>query len=297
MSEKYRDLPRRWKAAVVILALIVGCLGASLLGFQHFLRTYRASCAQKRLEAEKPDSELLGTRIAIERDGKAPVSANIYIPEGLPEDERLPVVVNIHGGGFVAGDADALDTQSLRLCQQWHAIILSVNYTTADVKPISYGAEEIADAVRYLADNADACHADASKVSLVGYSAGAFYAAEAAMKLESSGFEPHGLVLCYPWTRGLPSRHLSERLPRTLFVLAGLDPISQNAKGYVQSVRDAGVDLSVVEYADARHSFIESNNPEGEHDAAALAEGVVSPEQEMLARKAETAIGTWLGLE
>ena len=50
----------------------------------------------------------------IQRDGKASVKANLYVPDNIG-DELLPVVFNIHGGGFVGGDADVLDTQSERI--------------------------------------------------------------------------------------------------------------------------------------------------------------------------------------
>lgn len=53
----------------------------------------------------------------------------------------------IHGGGFVGGDAYVPDTQSHRIANEWNAIVVTINYTKADVKPVSYGTEEIRDAV------------------------------------------------------------------------------------------------------------------------------------------------------
>lgn len=295
MGMSLRDLPRRWKVTVVVLVVIVIGLGASIVGYGLFLRSYRESCAQQRAQAKKADADLVGTRLSIPRDGKPPVDVDVYVPSDAPSDEA-PVVFNIHGGGFVAGDADALDTQSSRISKEWGAIVVSVNYTTADVKPIPYGVSEICDAVRYFRDNASAYHADGGRIVLMGYSAGAYYAAEAARSLGKSGAGAEALVLCYPWTRGLPTDSLAESLPRTMFVLAGQDPISQNAKEYAQRVKDAGVETNVLEYPDARHSFIESNNPEGSEDSAAVADGVVSPEQEEMARDAEAKVGQWLGI-
>ena len=116
--------------------------------------------------------------------------------------EKLPVVFNIHGGGFVGGDADMLDTQSDRIANEWGVIVVTVNYTTADVKPVLYGSEEIKDAVLYFAENAESYHADTDRFTVMGYSAGAYYAAETVRMLKKGGFAVDSLVMCYPWTTG-----------------------------------------------------------------------------------------------
>ena len=89
-------------------------------------------------------------------------------------EERLPVVFNIPGGGFVGGDADVLDTQSERIANEWNVVVVTINYTKADVKPVSYGSEEIRDVVLYFANNAEIYGVDPSKFTLMGYSAGAY---------------------------------------------------------------------------------------------------------------------------
>ena len=52
--------------------------------------------------------------------------------------------------------------------------------------------------------------------------------------------------------------------------------------------------VETIEYEDAVHSFIESNNPESANDTSGDLEGVVTPEQEKMAREAEKTIGNWL---
>lgn len=230
-----------------------------------FLSSYRKTYAEMREPLKKADSELIGQRLQIERDGKEPVMFNLYIPENS-DNELLPVVFNIHGGGFVAGDADALDTQGDRIANEWNAIIVTVNYTTADV----------------------------NRFTIMGYSAGAYYSAEAMRLLKDDGFDISSLVLCYPWTMGLPTDNLSIDCPRTLFVLAGQDPISQRSKTYRDNMEKAGIAVKNVEYDEAVHSFIESNNPESANETSKDFESVITPEQEKLAREAEKMIGEWL---
>ena len=112
--------------------------------------------------------------------------------------------------------------------------------------------------------------------------------------LKNDGFHIASLVMCYPWTTGLPTEELSSDCPKTLFVLAGKDPISQKAKIYVDTMKAAGVNVEVIEYDCAVHSFIESNNPESSNDFAEDMESVINPAQEALAREAEKKIGKWI---
>lgn len=71
----------------------------------------------------KSDDELLGEHFYVPRQDLDPVDVNLYLPD---QGESLPVVFNLHGGAFIAGDADTLDSQSLRLCNDWNAVIVTV---------------------------------------------------------------------------------------------------------------------------------------------------------------------------
>lgn len=289
-------MPKRWKVKVTILSFISVLFLILLVIFNIFLSSYRAENEKQRAKLVKNDSELIGERIEIQRDGKASVKANLYVPDMI-DDERMPVVFNIHGGGFVGGDADALDTQSDRIANEWNVVVVTINYTKADVKPVSYGSEEIRDVVLYFTDHAETYGVDPSQFTLMGYSAGAYYAADSTRMLQKADFDMSSLVLCYPWTTGLDADKLEDDFPPTLFILSGQDPISQKAKNYVKDMGSAGLEVEVIEYENAVHSFIESNNPEGmvEGSSADMSD-VINSEQESLAREAEAAISEWIRL-
>ena len=170
---RFKELPKKWKVKIIILSFISALFLVLLVIFNIFLTSYRAENERQRAKLVKDDSELIGERIEIQRDGKASVKANLYVPDFISE-ERLPVVFNIHGGGFVGGDADVLDTQSERIANEWNVVVVTINYTKADVKPVSYGSEEIRDVVLYFANNAEIYGVDPSKFTLMGYSAGAY---------------------------------------------------------------------------------------------------------------------------
>ena len=89
--------------------------------------------------------------------------------------------------------------------------------------------------------------------------------------------------------------HISwKKIPPTLFILSGQDPISQKAKSFVKAMESAGLEMEVIEYENAVHSFIESNNPEGMVEGSVDMSDVINPEQESLARKAEATILEWI---
>ena len=278
---------------MVLLLVLSLLLVLFNVGFGFFLKSYRDNCREQRDAMKKEDADLIGQRLSIPRKDNNPVAVNIYVPDRKGQ-EPVPIVFNIHGGGFVAGDADALDTQSNRISQQWNAVIVSVNYTTADIKPISYGAREITDAVQYFYDHAEEYHVNAEDIYIIGYSAGAYYAAQAARALEKEKCHLKGLILCYPWTTGLENKKFGSSWPETLFILAGQDPISRKAKNYIAGMKEAGLDPDIREYPGAQHSFIESNNPEGMKDPAEIAKNIINEKQEQLAREAEADIGKWI---
>lgn len=310
----FKDLPSGWKATVVALAAIVALNLVATASFSVFWEGYQRTNAEARQRLRKPDGELQGVRMEVPREGKAPVSVNLYLPADADGPAR-PLLVNVHGGGFVGGDADVLDTQSRRISDEAGFVVAAVDYTKADVEPIAYGAEEICDTVCYLVQNASSYGIDPSRVFVVGYSAGAYYAEESVERLQAGGLEPAGVVLCYPWTTGLSTGSLGAGHCPALFVLAGRDEISQRSKPYADAMSAAGVEVDVREYADAVHSFIESNNPEGrgaetgeggsEKDGSDAEKGeggsekdvlseVINPEQERLAREAERQIEGWV---
>ncbi len=244
----------------------------------------------------KSDDELLGEHFYVPRQDLDPVDVNLYLPD---QGESLSVVFNLHGGAFIAGDADTLDSQSLRLCNDWNAVIVTVNYKLAvDGISIEYGTQEVVDTVKYFLEHAEEYHIDPHKTVLLGYSAGGCHAAMATLALEQEGVELAAQVLCYSFIGGVLdsfntlSQKQQTNLPPTLFVLADNDPISDGSLEYEGVLQGTGIFTEVKRYDGAIHGFLEENNPEYEGLPAGAASR--SPEQEIMAREAECYIGEWL---
>ena len=260
MKVKFKELPKSWRILIIVLISIIVFLITLLSLFQNFLTDYRNENAAKRAAVQKLDSELIGTRFEVPRDGKDSVKVNLYVPEDS-SNEKLPVIFNFHGGGFVLGDADEMDTQCDAWAKDWNAIIVSIDYTKPDVKSINYGVEEAIDTILYFAEHADEYNADTEQFSVIGHSAGGYYAAKTAINLDKEGFKLASQILVCPWTTGLPEKVNSSVAP-ALFILGGADPISQKTSDYQQVLRESGVYVEVKEYEGGLNPFISTPYPE-----------------------------------
>ena len=272
----------------IILLLGVGFLTVKVVGGVKALE-------KRQAQMVKSDEELIGRHFYMPRDGAEDVDMNLYLLEG---EQPRPLVVNLHGGAFIAGDADTLDTQSDRISRAWNVNVATINYKRLQVGyDIPYGTKEIADAVKYFIARAEEYRIDPNKVFLLGYSAGGFHAIAAALALKRDGIDVAGQIVCYGFVGELDKEYRSldqearETFAPALFILADHDPISDGSLVYRQALADNGVKTEMKKFDGAIHGFIEENNPE--YDA--LQTGSKSPEQEKLAREAENLIGAWIG--
>ena len=99
---------------------------------------------------------------------------NLYLPEGV---DNPPLLVLIHGGGFIAGTAETRQTQ-LMYCyfrDQGYAVA-SVNYRLAQEAPFPAALEDCKAAIRFLRAHAGDYGYDAERICLFGESAGGYLA-------------------------------------------------------------------------------------------------------------------------
>ena len=94
---------------------------------------------------------------------------------------KAPVLVFVHGGGFVMGDKRAPDAPfydnigAFAAQQGWVGVTL--NYRLAPAHPWPAGSEDIAAAVRWLGGNIAAHGGDPGRIFVMGQSAGAVHVA------------------------------------------------------------------------------------------------------------------------
>jgi acetyl esterase/lipase len=103
---------------------------------------------------------------------------DVFRPAGARD---LPVVVFVHGGGFVAGDKSTAGTPYHDNVGLWAArrgmVGVTMNYRLAPEHRWPSGAEDVGAAVAWLVANVAAHGGDPSRIVLIGSSAGATHVA------------------------------------------------------------------------------------------------------------------------
>lgn len=128
--------------------------------------------------------------------GAAPVI--VYTPIGEP-DEKWPVLVSMHGGGFVLGRAYMDGPYCRRIASCAGCIVVNVDYLLAPEHPFPAALEQCYGVIRWLWEHADELHADKNRIAVGGYSAGGnLSAAVCLMAKEYREFSILCQVLCYP---------------------------------------------------------------------------------------------------
>ncbi|EPY05562.1 alpha/beta hydrolase domain-containing protein [Paenibacillus alvei TS-15] len=103
---------------------------------------------------------------------------DLYLPQG--DSKPLPVIIFIHGGGFVMGDKFMPANYSRALASDGFAVI-SMNYELAPEATLFDQTKQVGEVWSYLQQLAQKYPLDPSRVIFAGSSAGAFLAGEFAL--------------------------------------------------------------------------------------------------------------------
>jgi acetyl esterase len=135
------------------------------------------------------------------RDGYE-IPLRIYRPRAVRDTEvDVPVVVFVHGGGFVRGNVVMYDPLCTFLAAQVRAVVVSVDYRLAPEHSAPTAAHDATDATAWVADHGAELRADTRRVALCGDSAGGNLSAVAAQLLRDRGDSPvRHQALLYPAT-------------------------------------------------------------------------------------------------
>lgn len=149
----------------------------------------RASAAYM-LELIRPTLDRSGVRTRVldipgHSEGDPSVSIRLHCPESA--DSAVPVLVDLHGGGFCVNDAEISDSQSLDIVRNVGCAVLSVSYRLAPENPYPAGLDDAHAAVDWIARSGAEYGIDASRIGLIGQSAGGGIAAGLAMRLRDVG--------------------------------------------------------------------------------------------------------------
>lgn len=131
----------------------------------------------------------------------AGLSVRLYLP---PAATPRPVMVYLHGGGWVVGAVATVDPFCRLLSEAAGVVIVSVEYRLAPEHPYPAGLEDALAAVEWAARHAHEFGGDVSRLALGGDSAGANLAAVAANRIcgaaQADANVLRALLLLYPVT-------------------------------------------------------------------------------------------------
>lgn len=94
-------------------------------------------------------------------------------PSASASAPRLPLLLSIHGGGFVIGDPSDNDAWNHRFANQHNALVVALNYAKAPGNPFPGPLADLEAQINaVLSDQELTPHLDAARVGVVGFSAG-----------------------------------------------------------------------------------------------------------------------------
>lgn len=226
------------------------------------------------------------------QDGSA-LPARLYLPHGGP---TLPVLLYLHGGGFVIGSLQTHDSLCRQLALRSGAAVVALHYRLAPEHRFPTAVDDAWAALRWLHTHAAALGVDSRRLAVGGDSAGGTLAAVCALLARDHGLQLALQLLITPGTTAhgeTASRrlfangflldaatidwffdHYIERAHRAdwrfapmgrdevegvapaCVILAECDPLVDEGLAYADRLRAAGVPVALELYRGLTHDFI-----------------------------------------
>jgi acetyl esterase len=230
-----------------------------------------------------------------DRTGYPSVPVRVYWP--LRQDKPCPVVVWLHGGGFVIGDMFTADSTCRKLATASRSIVVSVDYRRAPEHLLPAPQHDAVTAVLWAFAHAHQLGGDPRRIVVAGDSAGGALAAHTAQFLRDHTDHRAALqVLVYPatnftlgnadrssalaqlltwdtieWFAAHSLKNLDctdptvspyfaascADLPPAYIVTAEVDPFRTDAVAYAERLTAAGVPVTHRDYRGQIHGFVD----------------------------------------
>jgi acetyl esterase len=146
---------------------------------EEYLRSRRA------LNPDPPDVASVFDRTIPGPGG--PLTIRVYRARGAQPNERLPVLVYFHGGGFTIGNLDTHDVVCRGFANAARCAVVSVDYRLAPEHKFPAAVEDAVAATHWVAANADDLTVDPERLAIGGDSAGGNLATVAALIARDNG--------------------------------------------------------------------------------------------------------------
>lgn len=169
---------------------------------------------QKEQQLRHPN--ILGEKISFQC-GERSISMLFY----PAQRQDAPVMINVHGGGFVFGGPEYEDVWCEYINKTLDMTVINVEYRLAPEHPFPCGLNDVYDTIIWVYENAERLRINASQMILCGNSAGAnLVTAVCYMLKENTKINPLAQILIYPVLDG-------ETPPEKKFFMEGVIPLER----------------------------------------------------------------------
>ncbi len=156
-------------------------------------------------QSRRPLTEPPAEAVSLSRDhplrrGSDTIALREIRPAQARSEDRLPVLIYLHGGGWMVGSIDTHDVICRALANAAGCAVISVDYRLSPQSRFPTALEDTLAAHAWVVDQADALHLDAGRIALGGDSAGGNLAAAACLSLRGQPHAPIFQLLVYPVT-------------------------------------------------------------------------------------------------
>jgi acetyl esterase/lipase len=174
---------KRYWIPSVVLILIMGFIGVgtqwtpkiTVFLLKSFIET--ASRDTNRKDVMISDGITHVADVPYADEGRNDSTLDIYYPSVTTE--ILPVVLWVHGGGWVLGDKEDIADYAIQLAEQGY-VVVSMNYALAPDTKYPIPVIQTNQALTYVKNHADEFQGDPENIFLAGNSAGAQIASQTA---------------------------------------------------------------------------------------------------------------------
>jgi acetyl esterase/lipase len=218
----------------------------------------------------KPDlPDIVTSEIYVESAfGAQPIRVLTYRP--VRSDSPLPVILHIHGGGFVMGAPEMKDVENRLFASELKCAIYSVDHRLAPEAPHPGPVEDIYSVFLWLHANASQLGLDPARIGIKGESGGGGFAAGAALYArDRQGPKFAFQHLIYPMIddRSAVRKDLHPCVGEFVWTqennyisVGGLDLFLEENLTYADRLSRAGVPVEFHLYPRAPHGFYRAPN-------------------------------------
>jgi len=192
----------------------------------------------------------------------------VYVPELA---DSMPVLVYLHGGGFVGGGLDVVDEPVRDLAVRTGAIVVAATYRRAPEHRFPAAHDDAWAALRWTVEHIAAHGGDPERIGLAGDSAGGNLAAGTALRAVRDGIDLAALLLVYPLVNATIQTGSREQFASGYVI--SLDDLAWFGEQYVADARDVTdprLALDTAELAGLPPTLVITNECDALRDEAEL---------------------------